>query len=82
MMSAGLPALQTGVKDAKVSRPPLPPFTAETAALKVRMAEDAWERRPRNGAGWRARPTPMKHEQSVQLATQTLTRPGAVACAE
>jgi len=23
-------------------RPPLPPFTAETAAHKVRMAEDAW----------------------------------------
>src|SRR4051794_741605 len=25
-----------------VSRPPLPPFTAETAAQKARMAEDAW----------------------------------------
>ena len=25
-----------------MSRPPLPPFTAETAALKARMAEDAW----------------------------------------
>ena len=24
------------------SRPPLPPFTAETARQKVRMAEDAW----------------------------------------
>jgi nuclear transport factor 2 (NTF2) superfamily protein len=24
------------------SRPPLPPFTAETAALKVRAAEDGW----------------------------------------
>ena len=24
------------------TRPPLPPFTAETAAQKVRMAEDAW----------------------------------------
>jgi len=24
------------------SRPPLPPFTAETAAQKVRMAENAW----------------------------------------
>jgi nuclear transport factor 2 (NTF2) superfamily protein len=23
-------------------RPPLPPFTAETAAQKARMAEDAW----------------------------------------
>ena len=27
------------------SRPPLPPFTAETAAQKVRMAEDAWNTR-------------------------------------
>jgi nuclear transport factor 2 (NTF2) superfamily protein len=28
-----------------VSRPPLPPFTRETAAQKVRMAEDAWNSR-------------------------------------
>jgi len=28
-----------------VTRPPLPPFTAETAAIKVRAAEDAWNRR-------------------------------------
>ena len=27
------------------NRPPLPPFTEETAAQKVRMAEDAWNRR-------------------------------------
>jgi nuclear transport factor 2 (NTF2) superfamily protein len=27
------------------SRPPLPPFTAETAALKVRAAEDGWNGR-------------------------------------
>ena len=27
------------------SRPPLPPFTLETAPLKVRMAEDAWNAR-------------------------------------
>ncbi|MFZ7094473.1 DUF1348 family protein [Primorskyibacter sp. 2E233] len=25
-----------------MSRPPVPPFTAETAAQKVRLAEDAW----------------------------------------
>jgi uncharacterized protein len=25
-----------------MNRPPLPPFTAETAALKARLAEDAW----------------------------------------
>jgi nuclear transport factor 2 (NTF2) superfamily protein len=28
-----------------MTRPPLPPFTAETAAQKVRGAEDAWNRR-------------------------------------
>jgi nuclear transport factor 2 (NTF2) superfamily protein len=28
-----------------LSKPPLPPFTAETAAQKVRAAEDAWNRR-------------------------------------
>ncbi|MFH3478758.1 nuclear transport factor 2 family protein [Xanthobacter variabilis] len=27
------------------SRPPLPPFTTDTAAQKVRMAEDAWNTR-------------------------------------
>ena len=28
-----------------MSRPPFPPFTAETAARKVRMAEDGWNSR-------------------------------------
>jgi nuclear transport factor 2 (NTF2) superfamily protein len=28
-----------------MSRPPLPPFTAESAAQKVRLAEDAWNTR-------------------------------------
>ena len=28
-----------------MSRPPLPPFSAETAAQKARMAEDAWNTR-------------------------------------
>jgi len=27
------------------TKPPLPPFTAETAAQKARMAEDAWNTR-------------------------------------
>lgn len=27
------------------TRPPLPPFTRETAALKVRLAEDGWNTR-------------------------------------
>jgi nuclear transport factor 2 (NTF2) superfamily protein len=30
---------------APASRPPLPPFTRETAAQKARMAEDAWNTR-------------------------------------
>lgn len=30
---------------AEAPRPPLPPFTPETAAQKVRMAEDAWNSR-------------------------------------
>ncbi len=29
----------------RMARPPLPPFTAETAAQKARMAEDAWNTR-------------------------------------
>ena len=28
-----------------MNRPPLPPFTAETAEQKVRIAEDAWNTR-------------------------------------
>ena len=28
-----------------MTRPPLPPFTTETAALKVRLAEDGWNSR-------------------------------------
>lgn len=35
-----------------MSRPPLPPFTPETAAQKARMAEDAWNTRdPERVAG-------------------------------
>jgi nuclear transport factor 2 (NTF2) superfamily protein len=34
-----------------MNRPPLPPFTAETAAQKVRMAEDAWNTRDRARVG-------------------------------
>src|SRR5258708_5417154 len=32
-------------QELKMNRPPLPPFTAETAAQKARMAEDAWNTR-------------------------------------
>ncbi|MDN2581057.1 nuclear transport factor 2 family protein [Aquibium sp. ELW1220] len=48
-----------------MTRPPLPPFTAETAAQKARLAEDAWNSRdPARVAlaytpdsGWRNRST-------------------------
>jgi nuclear transport factor 2 (NTF2) superfamily protein len=33
------------MRKAAMSRPPLPPFTAETARQKARMAEDAWNTR-------------------------------------
>jgi uncharacterized protein len=33
------------MSDHPMDRPPLPPFTAETAAQKTRMAEDAWNTR-------------------------------------
>ena len=39
--------LGTDIQELNMNRPPLPPFTAETAAQKVRMAEDAWNTRDR-----------------------------------
>jgi uncharacterized protein len=33
------------VQESAMSRPPFPPFNAETAAQKARMAEDAWNSR-------------------------------------
>src|SRR6059058_5147527 len=38
-------ALAVPIKDRTMSRPPLPPFTSETAAQKARLAEDAWNTR-------------------------------------
>ena len=35
-----------------MSRPPLPPFTRETAAQKARMAEDAWNSAIPNACRW------------------------------
>jgi uncharacterized protein len=40
-----LPFGTTGRVRIMAQRPPLPPFTAETAAQKVRAAEDAWNSR-------------------------------------
>ena len=40
--TAGTPGETT---EARIQRPPLPPFTRETAIQKVRLAEDAWNSR-------------------------------------
>jgi uncharacterized protein len=42
---AGAAAPRLAMRNMHMSRPPLPPFTAETAAQKARMAEDAWNTR-------------------------------------
>src|SRR5712671_4835638 len=39
------PTSRERAMDEKMNRPPLPPFTAETAAQKARLAEDAWNTR-------------------------------------
>lgn len=57
-----------------VMRPPLPPFTAETAAQKVRMAEDAWNTRDPEKVSlaytpdtvWRNRAEFLKGREAVQ----------------
>ncbi|HEX2839672.1 nuclear transport factor 2 family protein [Hyphomicrobium sp.] len=65
------------------SRPPLPPFTAETAAQKVRMAEDAWNTRdPMRVAGaytpdsqWRNRAEfPRGRDEIVTFLTRKWVR--------
>jgi len=38
-------ALEHAMEIKQETKPPLPPFSAETAAQKVRMAEDAWNSR-------------------------------------
>lgn len=57
-----------------MSRPPLPPFTAETAAEKARLAEDAWNSRdPRRVAqaytvdsDWRNRSEFLRGREDVE----------------
>ena len=59
-----------------MSRPPLPPFTADTAAQKVRLAEDAWNGRdPRavslaysEESRWRNRPISARRAASGNAA--------------
>jgi nuclear transport factor 2 (NTF2) superfamily protein len=43
--SAANPNQQTYQRTMSTPRPPLPPFTEETAREKVQMAEDAWNSR-------------------------------------
>src|SRR3954464_7357770 len=40
-LAVTIPAILTAME----TKPPLPPFNAETAAQKVRLAEDAWNTR-------------------------------------
>src|SRR6185295_229932 len=57
-----------------MSRPPLPPFSEETAAQKARMAEDAWNSRdPARvalaytvGSRWRNRAEFLQGRQAIQ----------------
>ncbi len=68
---------------ANESRPPVPPFTRETAIQKVRMAEDAWNSRdPQRVAlaytadsRWRNRAEfPIGREQIVEFLTRKWRR--------
>ena len=57
-----------------MSRPPLPPFTRETAAQKARMAEDAWNSRDpeRVGAGLhRGQPLAQPRPSSFRAAPRS-----------
>lgn len=63
----------------EAARPPLPPFTHETAAQKVRMAEDGWNgRNPEKvalaytiGSQWRNRAEfPVGREQIIAFLTR------------
>ena len=67
----------------EAARPPLPPFTAQTAVLKVRMAEDGWNSRdPKRVAlaytpdsRWRNRAEfPVGRGQIVELLERKWTR--------
>ena len=66
-----------------MTRPPLPPFTAETAAQKARLAEDAWNSRDpervslayTEDSQWRNRADCMERAgQLIDAATVTVRR--------
>lgn len=56
-----------------MTRPPLPPFDAETAAIKKRLAEDAWNTRDPEkvalaytpGSEWRNRETFVRGREEI-----------------
>ncbi|AFW02891.1 hypothetical protein BAR24_09590 [Gluconobacter oxydans] len=56
-----------------MSRPPLPPFDAETASIKTRLAEDAWNSRDPDkvalaytpGSQWRNRETFVRGRKEI-----------------
>ena len=67
----------------EAARPPLPPFTAATAAEKVRLAEDGWNSRDPNRVAlaytpdsrWRNRAEfPVGREQIVELLVRKWAR--------
>jgi uncharacterized protein len=71
------------MSSANESRPPLPPFTRETAIQKVRMAEDAWNGRDPHRVAlaytidsqWRNRAEfPLGREQIVEFLTRKWRR--------
>lgn len=67
----------------KENRPPLPPFTRDSAVLKVRMAEDAWNSRDpqkvaqayTSDSRWRNRSEfPVGREQIIEFLTRKWAR--------
>jgi hypothetical protein len=47
------------------TKPPLPPFTVETARQKVRMAEDAWNNRDPDRVVLVLRPGVLAHDHAL-----------------
>lgn len=71
------------MSDTNGSRPPVPPFTHDTAVVKVRMAEDAWNSRDPHTVAlaytvdsrWRNRAEfPVGREQIVEFLTRKWQR--------
>lgn len=77
------PQIENAKTNVEGARPPLPPFTKETAIQKVRLAEDAWNTRdPQKVAlaytiesRWRNRAEfPNGREEIIQFLTRKWTR--------